>query len=311
MSETTVIKNPLEAATIIRRGFSLSISDNLTVDKDPDQPLQYVNSNLSRFAIFVADSRNGQTQHFKANIPQSAIKGIVAKAEAALHAKTMWEMQSGQLSDTTADSGGEGYASLNLRLLCGTSKGKTVGEFVQTSDVATIQKQIEFLAKNADKYPANAKLVEQFKRGLDMKAQGVAPTEVPAEQPVGAAPVITIYRQDVKPLVSTEKDGLCLVYDIKFLCNIGKASPWQIQIGNQRSGVRRDADNRLQTTGGGTPRAEMNIYSTDEEFLSIIYRLNELADNFVANTYVAARKESTHLAFEQRKAYADRKGKES
>lgn len=301
--------NEKEIKAIVREGFSLSFEDNLSVTRNADFPMKL--SNISRFSLFASDSRKEDTaNYFRANIPQADVKGIYDKTQAALNAKAQWEImnQFKQFSSNNEEKtdAKDPWAALDATFKFGGWSGKTVAEYALASTEEAIIRQRDFLEQKASLYPANKEMVEQLNKALELKKAGIAPLAEKKATPAKEA-VLTIYDMASKPLLSTEKEGSCVVYDVAFLCHVGYKFPWEIRIGNQWCPVSKDGRGKPVVGKATVPRKQTSILCSDEEFLGVINRMVELTNAFVNDTTSEMRQKMMAITEEKRNSgYSER-----
>lgn len=301
MTETK--QNPKEIDAIVRHGFTLSISDDLTAETSVDAPFKL--TNLSRFSIFASDKRSSETtRYFRANIPQSDVKGIYNKMQAVLAAKAQWDINSVFCNGAAEEKENKNaWSELTAQFKFGKQSGKSIVQVACEMSSKDLKDFLEYqrgiLAKNIEKFPANKTIVAQIDKALQLQKEGVEPPKTKRAGGTKAAPVLSVYHQDTKPLFSTEKDGLSIVYDIDISCIFGNDFPWKLTIGNKWSTVTKDAYGKPVVGNGGKPREQTTIICSDEEMLAIVNRMVELTNAFVSSTYSASKEKMQKIVQER------------
>lgn len=263
---------------------TLSITDELmtplhTSSREKSMPLEMHASGLSRF-VFTLIKVFGNSKDFVfANVPADEGYYLYEKTKLA-----MQEILASKRVVVKEDVLSLGYTE---KFTMGTFKGKTPAELLleNPNNKDNLIKQGEFLNKNAEKFPANKKMVAAIKDALTLMKEGKL------EHKAVSAPtnVITIYNEPMKPLMSNQdKNGNYLVYGIKILCDTSRNLPFSIEIMNCYAPVDK--------TAGGTlnPRMreavnikKINMNFSEKDWFKTVNRLNLTLNHFELTSFKA------------------------
>lgn len=278
--------NSLEPIVIRRESKTLAFSANLAVpgESDKNAPLQH--PGYSRFVATIIDKSTGNTIYPHANIPQSDISGIWNKKNAALSARTMYEMLGKNNSPTTAGSSSN-FGTEDPILGFGKHKGKKVSQAAAEMTAEECRKQAEFFEANVDKYPRNRAFIDAFKKAADEK-EGISHEEDPTEsservESFGTSIAgVTLYEQKHKFLRSmADEKGNVLVYSISIKFNPAMRYPYTISIENGYAPITEretGAFNVKESEMVNKTNASMVLSADEAE--SIIDRLYAVSQNF-------------------------------
>ena len=248
----------------------LSVPDNSADSKN--MPLE-MHSGFSRFKVTLIKKTQENSSFVFANIPANDVPFIFEKTKAAINVLTNGNVNSSAVNDNLSPAYIERFNMGNL-------KGKTPAQVLleNPDNKAELIKQGEFLSKNAEKFPANKKMIEAIKDAINLQKNGKL-VDTKTDKPSG---LIEIYNEPMKPLKSkTNEKGYNMVYGIKVICDTSKKLPFYIEIMNCYA--------PLEVTSTGTLNPKMkeaeNIEKfymnlTEKDWYKIIDRINKTIVNF-------------------------------
>lgn len=216
-----------------------------------------------------------EKQSVVANIPATELSLLMEKTRIATE-KLMSLSQTGMELNTTMD---EKYKEVyTLTLISKDFKGKTVAEVLKKNpeNRSKLLQDKEFLLKNLEKYPNNRKLVKAIDLGIQLLDSGVlfhqeAVQEKNEEKLVLYAPPIKFKRK------KDARDGFNQIYQICITCSLEakKEYPYLIQILNAYAPVEQTENGSKIILGKARDKVSNYIYLTENEWFSLISRLDE------------------------------------
>ena len=244
-------------------------SPNEKSETEKAMPLE-MHSCFSRF-VFTLIKKDAKTKDFvKANVPAEDAYYIFEKTKLA-----MQEILASKRvkTDETLSS------AYTERFSMGIFKGKTPAEvLLESSDnKQSLIKQGEFLNQNAEKFPANKKMIAAIKDALALSKAGKLEnkTAVPSN-------IIIVYNEPMKPLRSQTNDkGNCFVYGIKIQCDTSRNLPFMIEIMNCYAPLDVTSEGTLNPRmkeAEDTKKIFMNM--TEKDWFETINRVHKTLENF-------------------------------
>lgn len=242
-------------------------------EKEKSMPLEMHATGLSRFVFTLIKKTDTNKDFVFANVP--ADEGYY------IYEKTVLSMQEILASKRTDISANESLSPAYIeRFSMGQYKGKTPAELLleNPENKDGLIKQGEFLNKNAEKYPANKKMIAAIKDAIHLLKEGklenkVAPT---------TSNVITIYDEPMKPLVSNKNSkGNSLVYGIKIQCDTSRNLPFYIEIMNCYAPVDKTEEGTLNPRmkeAEDIKKIFMNM--SEKDWYKTINRIEKTLENF-------------------------------
>lgn len=281
------IKYPKQVASLLQskngEKKTLGINSELTSpkvenEKEKSMPLEMYASGLSRFVFTLIKKTDKNKEYVMANVP--ADEGYY------IYEKTLLSMQEILASKRTVISEKDTLSpAYTERFSMGNFKGKTPAEVLLESagNKEGLIKQGEFLNKNADKFPANKKMIAAIKDALNLlKNEKLENKSAPAP-----SNVITLYNEPMKPLLSNKNEkGNYLVYGIKILCDTSRNLPFSIEIMNCYAPVVKTDEGTLNPKmkeAEDIKKISMNI--SEKDWFKTINRVKKTLDNFETITY--------------------------
>lgn len=280
------IKYPKQVASLLQskngEKKTLGISSELSSprvqnEREKSMPLEMHASGISRFVFTLIKKTEKDKDFVIANVP--ADEGYY------IYEKTVLSMQEILASKRTVVSDTALSPAYTEKFSMGNFKGKTPAEILLESadNRQALISQGEFLNKNAEKFPANKKMITAIKDALNLLKEGKL------EKKSAPAPsnVITIYNEPMKPLLSNKDEkGNCLVYGIKILCDTSRNLPFSIEIMNCYAPVEKTKEGTLNPKmreAENIRKILMNI--SEKDWFKTINRVKKTLDNFETVTY--------------------------
>ena len=248
-------------------------TDNSGKHASPMEDLSY-----SRFVLTLIDKTGTDVIYPFANIPAADISFIKSVKDIALEQKVL-----------KADGGGsaEPPGDYSNTFAFGALRGKTVLEVYNDSSKgrAELERQREFLEKNAAKFPANRKLIDDITRLLASVDDGTFKSD--AGKP-STPVIIPIYEQLYKPLMSrADNEGRPLVYSIRMVCNLNMRYAWEVTIQNGYAPVKETATGSYEVqTSEMVKQVSSSMKMNDAEFCGMVDKLFYCYRDFSSSTFM-------------------------
>lgn len=228
--------------------------------KDGSEPLLFHHGTFSRFVFVII---NEQKKAVTANLPVSAIPGIVEKVRNLNFA--------GMLSQTKEKA--HSSAAYTTVITSGILKGKTpaaaLTENAQENRTLLIQ-QAKWLQQNLNRYPRNQVQIQAIEEGLklyeeeklDREASAVFRSEI-------------VYQSGMRPLIRRKRgDGKCFVYEMSIKWNGGAEKPVEVEIRNYYAPVEKKDSGLLNVRAKERSDEVKNSFSlTIEQWLWAVHML--------------------------------------
>lgn len=223
---------PLEVASIVRKQTFYIESHLGMADVNSGEKPFHVYNKFSRFvACIINENRKAAT----ANIPVSEMIHIIRKAKYA-------EMRE-YMSTAFGKQDSEGHPGYTVRFLAGELKGKTPAEILLEQGekgIAVLQEQLNYLKRNVERYPNNAKVIEAIRDAAGLYRAGKL------DEHANQRGVIELYKAEMRPLRSrVRQDGKTFVYNISINWIPGNQYPVEVKITNYYAPVTKLEDGRL------------------------------------------------------------------
>ena len=170
-------------------------------------------------------------------------------------------------------------AAYTERFNLGNLKGKSPAEVLNENSNGRdlLIEQGNFLNKNAEKFPANKKMIAAIKEALQLQKEGKL-----EKQTEGPANIITIYDENLKILRSQKRDnGKLMVYGINIVCNTSRNLPFSIEISNCFAPVDIADNGKMNAKmkeAEDIKKISMNM--TEKDWFKIISRMKKNLNNF-------------------------------
>lgn len=273
------INYPFQVASIIQQkngefktlGIDAMLSTpNSSDENEKNMPLE-MHSGFSRFKVTLIKKSDSST-FLWGNIPANDVAYIYKKTKDAMSVLT-----NGKVNKPTGEKLSPAYVE---RFGMGTFKGKTPAELLleNLNNKAELIKQGEFLNKNADKYPANKKMIAAIKDAINLQKEGKLVNKT-VDVPTS---ILEIYNEPMKPLRSkTNEKGLNMVYGIKVICDTSKNLPFSIEIMNCYAPLEVTSTGTLNPKmkeAENTEKISMNL--SEKDWFATIDRMNKTLINF-------------------------------
>ena len=226
-------ENPREIFSSFREnGKSLHVEAHFSEAKaeDNEYPLA-VFGKFARLVFTVIDKNGGNKKYSTVNMQYDKIAGFLARGNFALEMYLSNEARPS--SDASVVAAGKSPA-YTVRMTMGKFKGKTVAEIIAENPNCgeELNKQYEFLKKNADKYESNRKQMEAIDDAASIIKNGGSFANV-ATETSAAAPYIKVFEPVPLPQVRKKReDGLCPVAELEVVCDCSKKAPFIFTVSN-------------------------------------------------------------------------------
>lgn len=243
-----------------------------------DHPLQVLRGRINRYVFTIVSAGKGIT----ANVPVDAVPGIRARTDYAFRRHMDRAVGTSAASADTASS-----PAFSLKFATGSLKGKTPGEVMLTVPNAkdVLRKEYIWLQKNADKYPANRKLMAAIVEAARMPEEELKKHS--AETDTGT--VISILNIGCRPLVRKKReDGMCPCYEMQVDWNTSRNYPVTVQIRRYYAPVTKKDGGTLnvQMSQKDKSSEQSEIYSmTAEAWLDAVHEMEQARDYFILFHY--------------------------
>lgn len=244
-------------------------SPNEKSETEKAMPLE-MHSCFSRF-VFTLIKKDTKTKDFvKANVPAEDAYYIFEKTKLAMQEI----LASKRIKAEDALS-----AAYTERFGMGVFKGKTPAEVLleSSNNKEALIKQGEFLNQNAEKFPANKKMIAAIKDAFALLKEGKLENKSTAP-----SNIVVIYNEPMKPLRSQKNEkGNCFVYGIKIQCDTSRNLPFMIEIMNCYAPLDVTSEGTLNPRmkeAEGTKKIFMNM--TEKDWFETINRVHKTLENF-------------------------------
>lgn len=268
---------------------------NYDNDREHNMPLE-MHSGYSRFVITLIQKDDKQTVFPKANIPADDAAFIFEKSKVAMQSLVNLKMVCDNSSEDLPIAYTEKFAM-------GIFKGKSPAEVLleNPDNKEELIKQGEFLNKNVEKFPANKKKIAAIKNALSLLKEGKLEVK---SAPAAASSVIEIYNEQMKSLLSTkDKDGRCLVYGIRIVCDTSRNLPFAINISNCRTTVTVSENGTMQPKmKEAVDIQNVTINLTEKDYYRVVFRMMSTLENFERGKFKGQFKQAMDADFENRNA---------
>ena len=261
--------------------------------KDGSEPLLFHHGTFSRFVFVII---NEQKKAVTANLPVSAIPGIVEKVRNLNFA--------GMLSQTKEKA--HSSAAYTTVITSGILKGKTpaaaLTENAQENRTLLIQ-QAKWLQQNLNRYPRNQVQIQAIEEGLKLYEEGKLDREASA---VFRSEIV--YQSGMRPLIRRKRgDGKCFVYEMSIKWNEGAEKPVEVEIRNYYAPVEKKDSGLLNVRAKERSDEVKNSFSlTIEQWLWAVHMLEanirEFESLHAAQAYKTAEEDARRNLEEARKA---------
>lgn len=291
---------PNEIASIVRNK-TLSVEAHL-FRKTDDKPMEIFDNTFSRFVFTVIANSKAAT----CNLHVDNIADIKARTKYA-HTKYMDSLYNEDMSDNEASS-----PAYTVRFMAGTLKGKTpvdvIRENGEEKGKEILRGQHKFLKENLEKYPANKKLIEAI---ADIK--NVDFSKLSETKAVKSSKPIEILKITSRPLMRKQrKDGLYPCYECYVNWDNAKTYPVSVMVKNYFAPVTKDETGLLNVQISKKDKSteiSNEIMLTSAEWLNIVKKMENTADNFETINFKAAYEMAEKASAENRKANASANSK--
>ncbi len=242
---------------------------NAESETEKAMPLE-MHSGYSRFVATLIKKTEKGADFVKGNIPADEVGYIFEKTKEAMSLMCLTKNKPQKQAASPA------YTE---RFTLGTLKGKTPAEILleNKDNKKSLLSQKEFLAKNADKFPANKKLMAAIDDAISLLDNGKLK---PGIEP--ASSVVIIYDEQTKPLLSTkDENDKYLVYGIRILCDTSRNLPFSFEIANCRAPLNIAENKKLNvrmSEATDNKRFVMNL--SEKDWFKVIDRMNSSVKEF-------------------------------
>lgn len=194
-----------------------------------------------------------------------------------------------------------------VSLTMGNNKGKTPAQILLANPGAKddLLKTKEFLAKNAQKYPANREQMDAIDSAVSLLDSGKLSSGTAKISGAGDKQ-ISIYSADFKPLRSTFENGKVMVYSINISCYPSHRYPYEIQIKNDRAAW--DEKTQVAHPAAGDEKTELSIVLTERKWLGIARKMERELQAFETCSYSAQYRKAELAESYNRKIASEAKG---
>ncbi len=285
-------KYPYDIVSIVRKK-TLSVEAHLIPDFETS-PLKVFHESYSRFVFTILDKESEQKAAYM-NIHVDELSRIKAVTDIAFASTFKTSTPLPEFPDAPLVT--------SVRFRMGIAKGKTPFDVLSENyDKGTqlLNDQYTFLAKGADRYPANKQEMEAI-----LQASNLDPSVFKKkDQDVGTFSPITVFEQTARPLTrKTDESGRSFCYEGKVMWLPGQNYPVEIQISNYYAPVVKKENGLLNVqVSQKTAETKKNFVLTDGEWLAAVEAMKRAVDAFYISCFARAYQTSEESARARREA---------
>lgn len=281
-----------------KRGFHVESHFKAADANDNEFPLA-VFGKLSRLVFTIIDKRDGKKKYCTVNMQYDKIAEFVARGNAALKKYLDNEIRP-SISANTSDTGTS--PAYTVRMTMGKYKGKTVAEILAENPNCgeELNKQYEFLSKNADKYENNRKQMEAIDDAANIIKNGGSFANAAI---TSSAPYIKVVEPVPLPQIRKKReDGLCPVAELEVVCDCSRNSPFIFTVTNYFAPVDVAANGKLNAKKSAMQELLTQTFSlTVGEWCDMIDKINIAKEIFLFANGVSQQKISDEWDNKNRK----------
>lgn len=275
-------ENPREIFSSFREnGKSLHVEAHFSKAEaeENEYPLA-VFGKFARLVFTVIDKNDSNKKYCAVNMQYDKIAGFMARGNFALDKYLSNEVQPSIGAGTAGTS-----PAYTVRMTMGKYRGKTVAEIIAENPNCgeELNKQYEFLKKNADKYENNRRQMEAIDDAANIIRNGGSFADV-SPSASAAASFIKVFEPVPLPQIrkKREEDGLCPVAELEIVCDCSKKAPYIFTISNYFAPVDIAENGKMNAKKSAMKDLVKHSFSlTVEEWCDLCDKINIAKEVFL------------------------------
>ncbi len=269
-------ENPREIFSSFREnGKSLHVEAHFSRAEEDEYPLA-VFGRFSRLIFTVIDKNDSKRKYCTVNMQYDKIAGFLNRGGFALE-----KYLSNEITGMSEVKNGTSPA-YTVRMTTGKFKGMTVAEIIARFPdcIKELNSHYEFLAENAEKYPANKRQMEAISDAAGIMKNGGSFT---ASETGGSAPFIRVFDPVPLPQVrKTREDGMCPVAELEVVCDCSKNAPFEFTVSNYFAPVQVDEIGKMKAIKSQMQDFVKHSFSISvEEWCDLVDKISIAKDVFL------------------------------
>ena len=269
-------ENPREIFSSFREnGKSLHVEAHFSKAEESEYPLA-VFGRFARLVFTVIDKNDSKRKYCAVNMQYDKIAGFLKRGAFALE-----KYLSSEITGVSEATDGTSPA-YTVRMTTGKYKGMTVAEIIARFPdcIKELNSHYEFLAENAEKYPANKRQMEAISDAAEIMKNGGSFTSSEAGS---TAPFIRVFDPVPLPQVrKTREDGLSPVAELEVICDCSKNAPFEFTISNYFAPVQVDEIGKMKAIKSQMQDFVKHSFSISvEEWCDLVDKISIAKDVFL------------------------------
>lgn len=282
----TTTKYPKEIFSVVRKTKTLSVTSLLiAADAYNDEKPLEIYGKFSRFPVTIINTQTHPKNILTANIDISYIPDMLFRTKIAYQK----ELENSLITSPSVQTSQQGVSTPGTTtvLSMGTYKGMTpVQVILREGNTAGIERQRDFLAQNAARYPANQVQINAINDAINLYMTGQLNNmniqDTGTSNSTGQR--LALYSADMRPnIYKKRQDGMSLVTAFHINWVFGNKYPVDLAISTYYAPVQRLQDGRLNVVVNGMDKSsgkKENILLSSAEWMDLCARMHRNMKQF-------------------------------